>query len=202
MSKVLVLFAHPMLDKSRAQKALLQATKDLEGVYVHDLYEVYPNFDIDADHEQKLLMQHDILVMQHPFYWYSVPPILKQWIDLVLEHGWAYGRQGNALKGKYWMHALSTGGPKAAYSEGGFNKYTIGQFLAPYEQTARLCNMQYLPPFVMHATHLAGETERAQHALQYRKLLELYTSNEIQRLSEIKVDYANEWIPVTAPKSL
>ena len=55
------------------------------------MYEKYPDFNIDVDYEKKLLEKNQIIIWQHPFYWYSAPPLLKQWIDLVLEFGWAYG---------------------------------------------------------------------------------------------------------------
>ena len=64
----------------------------MEGVRLHDLYEAYPDFLIDVEAEQALLLEHDVIVFQHPVYWYSSPAILKEWQDLVLEHGFAYGR--------------------------------------------------------------------------------------------------------------
>jgi len=91
MPGVLVLFAHPALEKSRVNRRLAAAVADLPGVTLHDLYEAYPDFDVDVKREQDLLVAHDVLVVQHPFYWYSTPALVKQWEDLVLEHGWAYG---------------------------------------------------------------------------------------------------------------
>lgn len=87
----------------------------LEGVIVHDLYEAYPRFDIDVQYEQRLLEGRDVVIFQHPIYWYSTPSILKEWQDLVLEHGWAYGSEGKALHGKLWLHVVTTGGAEEAY---------------------------------------------------------------------------------------
>jgi glutathione-regulated potassium-efflux system ancillary protein KefG len=131
------------------------------GLTVHDLYEAYPRQDIDVGREQELLEGHDVVVCQFPFYWYSTPPILKQWQDLVLEHGWAYGSEGTALHGKTLLCALSAGGRRVAYAPEGHNRFTIPQLLAPIEQTARLCGMRFLPPFVVFGTHrlTAGEIE-------------------------------------------
>ncbi|NJK96333.1 MAG: NAD(P)H oxidoreductase, partial [Bacteroidales bacterium] len=159
-----------------------------------DLYEAYPDFDIDVEYEQNILLQHDIIIMQHPFYWYSAPPIVKQWIDLVFEHGWAYGKNGKALAGKKFMNAISTGGRQEAYVKGGFNQFTIRDFLAPFEQTARLCNMIFLPPFVIHGTHLATGTDIDQSAQLYRSLLINLSRNtlSIDRLEEFS--YINEII--------
>lgn len=99
MAKVLILFAHPALEKSRIHSSLIRHVKHLHGVNIHDLYEAYPDFDIDVKREQQLLMMHDVIIWQHPFYWYSSPALIKQWLDLVLEHGWAYGGE-TKLQGK------------------------------------------------------------------------------------------------------
>lgn len=73
MKSVLILFAHPKYEQSRINKALVENIKHLEGVTFHDLYEHYPDFNIDRAFEKKLLIQHDIIVWHHPFYWYSCP---------------------------------------------------------------------------------------------------------------------------------
>ena len=168
---VLVLFAHPAVRKSRVNRCLLAAVRGLDGVTIHDLYEAYPDFDIDAGREQDLLAAHDVVVFQHPFYWYSTPAILKEWQDLVLEHGWAYGRGGRALQGKTLVSAITTGGREEAYGRQGSNRFTMRQLLAPIEQTAHLCGMDYLPPFVVHGTYGLGEAEIETAAADYRRLL-------------------------------
>jgi glutathione-regulated potassium-efflux system ancillary protein KefG len=153
MARVLVLFAHPALERSRVNRRLAERVRGLEGVTFHDLYEAYPDFDVDVGREQALLIAHDVLVLQHPFYWYGTPALVKQWEDLVLEHGWAYGTSGTALRGKRLLSAITTGGSETAYTEAGHNRFTVRQLLAPIEQTARLCGMDYPPPFVVHGTH-------------------------------------------------
>lgn len=171
MQTILILFAHPALQKSRVHRVLRDHVLEIEGVSFHDLYEVYPEFDIDIDREQQMLEKHDIVIFQHPLFWYSIPAILKEWQDLVLEHGWAYGAAGNALRGKKLMNVISAGGSEAAYSADGYNRHTIRQLLAPIEQTAYLCGMEYLPPFVIHGTHRMPSGEILRQAQQYRLLL-------------------------------
>jgi glutathione-regulated potassium-efflux system ancillary protein KefG len=168
---ILVLFAHPALERSRINRHLLSATAGLEKVSVRDLYELYPELDIDVKSEQAALREHEVIVFHHPFYWYSVPPMLKQWQDLVLEHGWAYGAKGHALDGKLTLHVITSGGPEAAYAEGGFNRFTVRQFLAPWEMTANLCRMRFLAPFVVHGTHQLTPEALAPSIADYRRLL-------------------------------
>jgi len=171
-SSILILFAHPALEKSRVNRVLIEGVRDLEGVTFHDLYEAYPDLDIDVAREQDLLVAHDVIVLHHPFFWYSTPAILKEWQDLVLEHGWAYGSGGVALEGKCMINAVTTGGGEAAYCAEGQNRFTVRQLLAPIEQTARLCRMEYLAPFVVHGSLGMTSDQAGAHARDYRRLIE------------------------------
>lgn len=184
---VLILFGHPTLRRSRVNRVLIDAVRDLDGIIIHDLYEDYPELDIDVPREQHLLSEHKIVIFQHPFYWYSTPPIFKAWQDLVLEHGWAYGHDGRALEGKILFNAITAGGGEEAYCQSGSNSYTVRQLLAPIEQTARLCGMDYLPPFVVHGTHSLGAAEIDRHAADYRRTVEAL------RDGLFDVDAARDW---------
>jgi glutathione-regulated potassium-efflux system ancillary protein KefG len=170
---VLVVLAHPALERSRVNRRLFDAVRDLPGVTAHDLYETYPSFAIDVRAEQALLAAHDVVVFQHPFYWYSAPSLLKEWQDVVLELGWAYGKGGDALAGKLTLNAITTGGTAGAYHAEGRNRFTMRQLLAPFDQTAHLCGMKFLAPFVVHgALGLAGDASVAPHARRYVRAIE------------------------------
>lgn len=171
-NRILVLFAHPALERSRVNRHLIQALQGIDSVTIHDLYEQYPNLHIHVKHEQRLLLDHDIIVFQHPFYWYSSPAILKEWQDLVLEHGFAYGHGGTALQGKKFLSVVTTGGSQEAYGRQGHNFFTMRELLVPFEQTARLCGMEYLPPFIVQGTHqLHGSEQIAKHMNDYHKAI-------------------------------
>jgi glutathione-regulated potassium-efflux system ancillary protein KefG len=171
MARVLVLFAHPRLEKSRANRALLRHLPDDAAITFHDLYETYPDFHVDVAAEQALVLEHDVIVWHHPFYWYSVPPLVKVWIDLVLAFGWAYGPGGTALRGKTVAHVVTTGGAAAAYRHDGFHGSTIDEFMLPLRRTVTLCGMTWLPPFVVHGTNRLSEDELEDHGRQYSALL-------------------------------
>ena len=149
MPKVLIQFAHPVLQHSLLNQRLKAAAESMPSVTYNDLYERYPDFMIDVGREQALLEEHDVIILQHPFYWYSMPALMKEWMDLVLEHGFAYGHDGNALQGKTMISAITTGGDEMAYQ----NNIPIRDFLKPVEATAALCGMHYLAPFVIHSSH-------------------------------------------------
>ncbi|MEM7601091.1 MAG: NAD(P)H-dependent oxidoreductase [Verrucomicrobiota bacterium] len=171
MKKTLLLFAHPAMEKSRANAALLEAVRDLDHVTVNDLYAEYPDFLINVDREQELLEKHERIVIQHPFFWYSTPAIMKEWFDLVLEYGWAYGDEGNALQGKTVLTAMTTGGGKSAYCPQGYNQFTIEEFLRPAEQTARLCQMKYEKPFVVYGSLQLSPDDLNKACSEYREIL-------------------------------
>ncbi len=191
MKRVLVLFAHPTFRKSRINKKLIEAIENMDGVTVNNLYENYPDFFIDVKKEQKLLLAHDIIIWQHPFYWYSAPAILKEWMDLVLGHGFAYGNNGKALAGKIIFSAISTGAKKESYSNDGGNQFTINQFLTPFKQSANLCRMTYLPPFVVHGSYSASEKEIENYGKMYRNLIEMLRDEKVGS-TELKLkEYSN-----------
>jgi glutathione-regulated potassium-efflux system ancillary protein KefG len=194
LKKILILFAHPALQKSRVNRQLIEGMDGLENVTFHDLYQFYPELDIDIASEQELLKLHDIIVFHHPFFWYSTPAILKEWQDLVLEHGWAYGSHGNALKDKICFSVVTTGGRKEAYNPKGHNNFTIRQLLAPIEQTANLCKMIYLPPFVIHGTHsITPESIREHREKLHSVLRELQQENfNIEKLRNF--NYFNDYL--------
>lgn len=192
-NKILILFAHPLFEKSFVNQELVRHIPISNHITFHDLYEEYPEFDIDVKKEQALLEKHDIIIWHHPMYWYSCPPLLKQWIDMVLEYDWAYGKKGNALKGKSIFQMITTGGAKENYCATGKDRFTIPELLEPFNQTAKVCKMNYLPPFVVHGTHKMNEEEAFNHAKTYAELLLFLTKNEISTLEIDKHFYINEW---------
>lgn len=177
---ILILFAHPALEKSRVNRRLIEAANAVDGVTIHDLYEAYPDFDVDVAREQALLESHDVFAFHHPMYWYSTPALLKQWQDLVLEHGWAYGEGGTKLAGKWFLSVLTTGGPETAYRTSGVNHATVRELLRPIEQTVRLCGVEWLPPFVVHGTHRMLPSRIDEHAVTYVRTLEALRDGLIQ----------------------
>ncbi len=172
MKKVLIIYAHPIEHKSRINRRLIAAVEGLDSVTVNNLYEKYPDFFIDVKVEQELLLDHDVIIWHHPFYWYSAPALLKEWFDLVLEHGFAYGREGKALKGKWAMNCITTGGTGSTYQADGLNRYPIKQFLLPYDQSANLCQMKYLSPYAIFGSHLLDENAIANEVRAYKRLVE------------------------------
>lgn len=194
--KILVIFAHPLFEKSRINKSLVKQVRH-HHVTFHDLYELYPDFNINIQHEQRILLRHEIIIWMHPVYWYSCPPLLKQWIDMVLEVGWAYGPGGHALEGKMLMQVITTGGPAHSYSASGYHLHTLREFFLPFEQTTKLCRMQYLPPFVTHGTHRITSDDLKTQLHLVDALFALLQKEQLDFEALQKFSYANDYLKLT-----
>lgn len=156
----LVLTAHPDLSTSTANRMWFEALSGIEGVVTRDLTSVGgAQMHFNPATEQALIERADRIVMQFPFYWYSCPPVLKAWIDQVLLFGFAYGQGGNKLHGKELILAITTGGPAESFQSGAFNRFSMNEFLTPFEQTAKMVGMNYLPPFVLHSAMSRDKTK-------------------------------------------
>jgi glutathione-regulated potassium-efflux system ancillary protein KefF len=171
---IALLFAHPHRSRSIAQRALLDAVRDLPLVAVRSLYDLYPDFSIDVAAERAALASARLVIWQHPLYWYSVPALFAHWYEVVLERGWAYGAGGTALRGKDCLWVTSTGASSDAYSTGGKHAHPFDAFEPHVRQVARFCGMNWLPPLVVHGSHVIGADALARHAAAYRARLLAY----------------------------
>jgi len=184
MNKTVVIVGHPDLSHgSIANQIIVEQLKDQENMEIRDLGQMYPEFRINIAEEQSALLAADTIVFQFPFYWYSVPGIMKEWIDKVLTYGFAYGSNGTKLHGKRFLVSITVGGSEDAYQHNGYNTYEIEELLRPLKQTSNLCGMTYLPPVLTHNMIYIPDVynvkeEVEQRALDHaRRLIETITSS-------------------------
>lgn len=168
MARLIHYYAHPGHRYSQVNKAMWQAAQGVEGVTRVDLYAEYPRHNIHVDREQQRLLDHDVILFQFPVFWYSAPSLVKEWIDLTLEHGFAYGSGGDKLAGKWLILALSAAGPAEAYTPQGYQHFALRTFLTPFEQTARLSKMRFAAPYVLFDTM---RSDAAPHVAGFTRLL-------------------------------
>jgi glutathione-regulated potassium-efflux system ancillary protein KefG len=166
----LVIVAHPTVEQSRVNKAMLSGVQ-AAGIMAYNLYEKYPDEQIDVGEEQRLMVEADRIVLQFPFYWYSSPALLKKWIDAVMTYGWAYGQNGDALAGKELLIAISTGGPAEAYRPEGYNRYAIEDLLLPYHAMANLTRLRFATPFVISGVRMLSDEQLDAEIQRYVKRL-------------------------------
>lgn len=161
--RALVLYAHASPHTSRVNRLLAERARSMPGVEVHDLYSTYPDFYIDVAAEQARLAAADVVVWLHPIQWYSMPALMKEWVDTVLTAGWAYGSGGDKLAGKDFLLAATTGSMADAYAADGVHGRPFADYLPPYMQTAALCHMRWSAPHLLHGAHRVAAAEVAAH---------------------------------------
>ena len=146
MKKILVINGHPDPEHSTACKAVLEAFLNRRPDAVVRMIANCGAEGFDVPAEQAVLKEADIIVWHFPFYWYSVPALMKKWIDDVLTHGFAYGSSGTVLHGKRLLLSFTTGASASEYATGRAMNWPVEAFLPPLLQTANLCGMKTLEP--------------------------------------------------------
>lgn len=157
------------------------------------LYSDHSNFCLESEH--KILEDADIVVLQFPFYWYTVPGVMKQWLDDVLTYGFAYGSKGDKLKGKNLLLSITVGGPKGSYNPKGYNCFPINELLKPLENIAYFTQMKFHEPLLSYnQIFVPGILNTEESVLRNS---ELHAGNLITTINKI-IDEKTEQ-PVTDP---
>ncbi|MCH4889242.1 NAD(P)H-dependent oxidoreductase [Acidaminobacter sp. JC074] len=166
--KTMVVIAHPDFESSRVNKRWVEELEK-HDITINNISLKYLDEKIDKEKEQALLLEHDRIVFQYPWYWYNMPPLMRKWQDTVLEYGFAFGPGGTKLKGKDYVVAITVGGPEVSYQAGGYNTFTISEFLKPVQQTANLTGMNFLPAFKVHSAVVLSDDDLEKSAKDYVK---------------------------------
>lgn len=153
MNNIVVISGHPDLNKSTTNKTILE-TLDKAGndrslnISIRYLDKLYPNsYDVDIESEQAEMLKADIIVLQFPLYWYSVPAILKNWLDKVFTFGFAFGPEGSKLEGKKLLISTTIGSSEDNYVESDDKNIdkSIEAFLKPLMALGKYSSMEVLP---------------------------------------------------------
>ena len=146
MKNILIISGHPNLQHSLANAEILaEVEKSLPQAEIRKLDALYPNRRFDIAAEQDALLKADVIVLQFPFSWYSVPGLMKLWIDEVFVHGFAHGSTAK-LGGKKLIVSFTTGAPATLYQKDGFFKHSVEGYLPQFETFAALCGLDYQQP--------------------------------------------------------
>jgi len=169
--KTLIILGHPTYKSSRVNKAFIEAI-DNDDIIVNNIYEEYPDWKFDFAREHKLLEEADRIVLQFPLYWYSTPSLIKKWIDEVLSYGFAYGPDGDKLKGKEFLVVTTAGAGIETYKPAGKNMFTIYEFLRPIQITAKYIGTKYLSPFIFYGASYKSKDKIVEAIPKYLKIIE------------------------------
>ena len=167
----LVVLAHPNLNSSRLNAAMLAPLRANGSADVLDLHAESPSGDWDMAVHQQRLSAADRIVLQFPLTWYSAPPLLSTWLVRICQRGWAYGPGGRALNFKTFGVAVTTGSHGRDYTPEGRYRHSLAEVLTPFELLARHTGMHYLPPFSITAAREIEDDALAVQALAYEQHL-------------------------------
>ncbi|GIN39254.1 MULTISPECIES: NAD(P)H-dependent oxidoreductase [Heyndrickxia] len=167
MKKIMVIVAHPNIEASRGNKYWVKEIKKHPDIYLHHLYKQYPDWKIDVKKEQQLLLNHERIIFQFPFYWYSCPALLKKWFEEVISP--EFGIKDLRLKGKEFMMATTTGGAKEGYQAGGYNAFTLSEYLRPIQGIIMRCQGILLPTFSLNNINNISDEDISDNAFAYVK---------------------------------
>ena len=183
MTKVLFVIAHPNIEQSVGNKTIIETYKksNIDTEY-DEIYKLYPDYKIDVKAEQEKLLKADIVVLQFPTYWYNCPSLLRKWFEDVLEHGFAYGSQGIALKDKKLIVSLTTGAPLGEYKEGASQGYTLDDFVKGFHQLANLCSMKWDGFLATGGVNLFIKEDKPE---EYKAMIESLESHTKQLVDKI-----------------
>lgn len=188
--KTLIILSHPEVDESSSQQFLLHSITNpaLENVTIHLLEKTYPDGVIDVEKEQKLLKEHDRIIFQFPFYWYSSPPLLKKWQDEVLTEHFAFGYRGNKLENKELGLVLSIGLAEKEYQAGGQEGYSISELTKPFQAMAKKTKMTYLKPLAVYQFSYKSEQDKMKLLIKYQQYVTLSKPDSLKAREEWMVN--------------
>ena len=172
MKNILIVSGHTDLNNSVANKKILQElSKRLPNAEIDYLSELYSDYKIDVEQEQNKLLKSDIIVLQYPVFWYSMPSLLEKWMEETFKHGFSHGSTGDKLKGKKVIISLTTGAPEEVYEN-------IDEFLNPIKASCKLCQMEYVGSIVTYGVSYQIRNEKG-------KEIEEKAINHANRLIEM-----------------
>lgn len=116
MKNILIISGHTNTTSDSVANVtiLQQMEKQLPESRIVYLDRLYPDFRIDAAAEQERLLWADVIVLQFPVYWFSMPSLLHRWMEETFLHGFSHGSTGDKLKGKTLVLSYTTGAPAEA----------------------------------------------------------------------------------------
>ncbi|MGE6793122.1 NAD(P)H-dependent oxidoreductase [Pseudomonas guineae] len=145
----------------------------------------------DIQSELDKLLWADTLILNFPLYWFSVPAILKGWIDRVLVSGVCYGGKRfydqGGLSGKRVLVSLTLGGREHMFGDGAIHGPLEDMLRPLLRGTLAYVGMDVLQPFIAwHVPYISHE-ERQKFLSAYQQRLEKIGQDqpiEFPRLSQ------------------
>lgn len=198
--KTVIIVSHPVIQSSSMQQFLMETvTSCKEEVVVRHIDTILKQNNtghFDKQVELAVIQEANRIIFQFPFYWYSCPAVMKQWIDEVMDHKLIqqFGR-------KQFGIVTAVGVSKDKYVAGGREQFTIDELLRPFQALACTMGWEYLPVMAIHQFTYMTELEKQLLLVDYLRyvtqenlygfeakerwfIAELEKSAELRELSE------------------
>ena len=159
--KIVVIMAHQNLNESVLNKRIKEELQDEDNVVYKDLTSLYGDFNIDIKQEHEDLKSASKIIFQFPLYWYTIPSLLKKYVDDVFSYGFAYELNDGvfmalALKDKEFQMIVTIGAKKESYE--GEGRLSVEECLNSSSYTAKLLGMKELDMFKIHGASFNEHT--------------------------------------------
>lgn len=161
--KTQLFISHPDIHRSTTQQFLKATASNEEGINIVHLDE---EKEFAVDYHRELIKKADRLILQFPLYWYSCPYSMKKWIDEVLTTHLVIPNQIKELG-----IVVNVGKKATAYQAGGSERFTLSEFLRPFEAISHILGWKYLSPFVIYQFDYMSEPQKQQMLVDYLRYL-------------------------------
>lgn len=187
MTNVLIISGHPNLAQSIANTTIIKELESLlPNAEIRKLDQLHKHYEFDVQNEQQAIEKADLIVWQMPFYWYSMPALMKKWLDDTFTHGFAHGSTAK-LAGKKLLISITTGAPENLYQQDGFFKHTIEDYLTGFETTAVLCNLDYQGAIWLNGVSYVGRDEQAIEKQQAKAKAKVYAKQLAEKINHLSL---------------
>lgn len=172
MKKTLVIFAHPYFEYSNANKELIKVYDGVRNLDFKDLYEEYPDFHVQPFKERKRIRDYERLIFHFPLIWFSIPPLLKLWIDEVFDMTWTM-EKNHPLQNKDAIIIVTVGGKSEHYTANGMYGTTIDELLKSLTLSLKVNQIEIKELIAVHHSDDLTKEELSEISEKIKKTLNI-----------------------------
>lgn len=163
-------------------------------------------FSDDIQREIDKVLWCDLLILQFPLWWFSVPAIMKGWFDRIFANGLMYGQLGRfnhgGLEGRPAMVSTTTGCYPEMVAPRGIMGHLDAILWHLQYGTLAYVGFEVLQPFVTWSARYTTREDREQHLLEYAHRLRHLETVPAQFVHPVE-DFGRDWRlkPGVAPRT-
>ena len=171
MKKTLVLFAHPFLEFSSNNKELTNFYERHQHFNFRDLYEEYPDFHVAAFKERKNIYQYERFIFHFPIIWFGMPPLLRLWIDEVVDTKWLNEDEKNPFENKEVYFLITTRSKERSFGPNGKHHFTIEELISGILITLKIFKANIKNIYIVYDSENLSKKEIVLHKQKFVEIL-------------------------------